>query len=122
MKWSFSRYLRLRLDCGLDPYYRLVSLRKRRREEKKARHLRKIGQPRIWTLRQAASAINSWGIEWKTFPRLDFRDRYPKRGFPVGGLGAIQNARLVNAAEDVSQPCAPIRITDAGVDLLTNRQ
>ena len=124
MKWSYSRYLRLRLDCGLDPYYRLLSLRKRRREEKKARHHRKIGRPRIWTLRLAASAINSWGIAWENFPRLDrFRNSedYPKSGIPAD-LGALQNAVLVNAREDVLQPCAPIRLTDPGVDLLSNRQ
>ena len=125
MKWSYNRYLRLRLDCGLDPYFRLLGLRKRRREEKKARLFKKIGRPRIWTLRQAASAINSWGIDHGNFPRLDrFRDleSYRKRGFPAGGLGDLQHAVLVDARDDVSEPCAPIRLTDAGVDLLSNRQ
>ena len=124
MQWNFTRYRRLFWDCGLDPYYRLVSLRKRRREEKIARRHRKIGRPRIWTLRQAASAINSWGID--TFPVLDrFRDEesYRKRGFPAGGgLGDLQHAVLVDARDDVSEFCAPIRLTDAGVDLLSNRQ
>ena len=45
MRWTFSRYRRLFWDCGLDPYFRLQSLRKRRREEKKARLYRKIGRP-----------------------------------------------------------------------------
>ena len=61
MKWSYIRYLRLRLDCSLDPYYWLVSLRKRRHEEKKARHHRKIGRPRIWTRRLRSTLGESTG-------------------------------------------------------------
>ena len=128
VKWSYSRYLRLRLDCGLDPYYRLVSLRKRRREEKKARHHRKIGRPRIWTLRQAASAINSWGMDWEHFPRHDaYRgsdDLRPKSGIPATADANrhVQQIRLEDAADDCDLPGAPIQITDSRVDLLSNRQ
>ena len=67
---------------------------------------------------------DAWGIAWENFPRLDrFRNSedYPKSGIPAD-LGALQNAVLVNAREDVLQPCAPIRLTDPGVDLLSNRQ
>ena len=117
MEWSYSRYLRLRLDCGLDPYYRLMSLRKRRREEKKARRNKKIGRPRIWTLRQAASAINSWGIDRKqNFPRHDeYRADRPEQEFP-------HVTRFDDAADECDLPGAPIQITDSGVELLSNRQ
>ena len=135
MKWSYDRYLRLRLDCGLDPYFRLLGLRKRRREEKKARQHKKIGRPRIWTLRQAASAVNVWGIAYRHFPRQDhYRDDeiYPKSAWPVGGSdlnqcirllpGEYQIASLVNAAADIEATNAPMCITDPEVGLLSNRQ
>jgi hypothetical protein len=128
MQWNFTRYRRLFWDCGLDPYYRLVSLRKRRREEKIARRHRKIGRPRIWTLRQAASAINSWGIDWEHFPRHDtYRgndDLRPKSGIPatLNANKLTQRCSLENAADDCDLPGAPIQITDSGVDLLNNRQ
>ena len=125
MRWTYSRYLRLRRDCGLDPYFRLLSLRKRRREEKRASAARKIGRPRIWTLRQAASAINSWGIaRHGHFPQQDcYRDEEsrPKRGWP-DSFEALQQLRLGDAASDSALTNAPIQITDSGVELLSNRQ
>ena len=136
MRWTFSRYRRLFWDCGLDPYFRLQSLRKRRREEKKARHNRKIGRHRIWTLRQAASAVNVWGIAYRHFPRQDrYRDdeSYPNSGwqsrFDLIQLeairllpGELQVASLVNAAADIETTNAPICITDPEAELLSNRQ
>ena len=134
LKWSYS-HLRLRLHCGLHAYYRLVSLRNRSSEEKKARHHKKIGRPRIWTLRQAASAVNVWGIAYRHFPRQDrYRDdeSYPNSGWPVGGSdlvqrtrllpGELQIASLVNAAADIKATNAPICITDPEVEMLSNRQ
>jgi hypothetical protein len=130
MRWTFSRYRRLFWDCGLDPYYRLQSLRARRREEKKARRFLKIGRPRIWTIRQAASAINTWGISYGHFPQQDeyrHEERRPKTGFPVASskkryLKALQKGRLDDAAETCNLPGAPIQITDSGVQLLSNWQ
>jgi len=132
--YSHLRLLAL-TPCGLHEYCRLVSLRKRRRKEKKARHHKKIGRPRIWTLRQAASAVNVWGIAYRHFPRQDrYRDdeSYPNSGWPVGGSdlvqrtrllpGELQIASLVNAAADIKATNAPICITDPEVEMLSNRQ
>jgi hypothetical protein len=129
-QWTYSRYLRLFWDCGLDPYYRLQSLQKRLREEKKARRYLKIGWPRIWTVRQAASAINTWGISYGHFPRReeyrDDEDR-PKYGIPAASskkryFEALQKVRLDDVADECDLHGAPIQITDSGVQLLSNRQ
>ena len=122
---------RLFWDCGLDPYFRLQSLRKRRREEKKARLYRKIGRPTKWTVRQAATAINTWGISYGHFPERDeyrgIDESRPKRGWPVASSKsefdkALRKMRLDDAADERDLPGAPIQITDSGVDLLSNRQ
>ena len=133
MRWTFSRYRRVFWDCGLDPYFRLQSLRKRRREEKTARLYRKIGRPTKWTVRQAATAINTWGISYGHFPERDaycgIDESRPKRGWPVASSKsefdkALQKRRLSleDAANERDLPGAPIQITDSGVDLLSNRQ
>jgi len=125
LRWSFSRYRRLLWDCGLDPYYRLLSRRKRIREEVQARRHRKVGRPTKWTVRQAATAINTWGITYGHFPE---RDEYrgceefrPKKGWP-DSVEALQKMRLDGEAEECDLPGAPIQITDSGVDLLSNWQ
>ena len=121
--WTLARYRRLFWDCGLDPYYRLVAMRKRLREEKRARRHKKIGRPRIWTPRQAASAINTWGISYQNFPRQDeYRhENKPKKGAPCTRELEYKFC-LDDAAEDCDLPGAPIRITDSGVQLLSNWQ
>ena len=121
--WTRARYRRLFWDCGLDPYYRLMSMRKRLREEQIARRHVKIGRPRIWTPRQAATAINTWGISYNHFPRQhEYRDgNAPKKGAPCTvELG--HKMCLDDAAEDCDLPGAPIKITDSGVQLLSNWQ
>ena len=111
MRWTFSRYRRLFWDCG-----------------------RKIGRHRIWTLRQAASAVNVWGIAYRHFPRQDrYRDddSYPNSGWQsrfdlIQAIrllpGELQVASLVNAAADIETTNAPICITDPEAELLSNRQ
>ena len=123
-RWTFSRYRRLYWDCGLDPYFRLQSGRKRLREETRARRYRKVGRPRIWTIRQAASAINSWGIAHGHFPeQAEYRndESRPKGEWPAT-FKALQKKRLEDAAQNCDLPGAPIKITDSGVELLSNRQ
>ena len=100
-RWTFSRYRRLYWDCGLDPYFRLQSGRKRLREETRARRYRKVGRPRIWTVRQAASAINSWGIAHGHFiEQAEYRndESRPKGEWPVI-FKALQKKRLEDAAQ-----------------------
>ena len=123
-RWTFSRYRRLYWDCGLDPYFRLQSGRKRLREETRARRYRKGGRPRIWTVRQAASAINSWGIAHGHFPeQAEYRndESRPKGEWPAT-FKALQKKRLEDAAQNCDLPGAPTKITDSGVELLSNRQ
>jgi hypothetical protein len=131
IRWMLSRYRRLLWDCGLDPFHRLLSRQKRIREEEQARRHKKVGRPTKWTVRQAATAINTWGISYGHFPE---RDEYrgntelrPKKGWPVASsksafVKAVQKARLDDEAEVCDLPGAPIKITDSGVDLLSNRQ
>jgi hypothetical protein len=122
-QWTYSRYRRLSWDCGLDLYYRLQSLRKRIREEKKVRQYLKIGRPRIWTVRQAASAINTWGISYVHFPRREeyrYDEDRPKYGIPAASskkqyFKALQKARLDYAADECDLHGALIQSTDSGV-------
>ena len=123
-RWTFSRYRRLYWDCGLDPYFRLQSGRKRLREETRARRYRKVGQPRNWTVRQTASAINSWGISHEHFPeQAEYRndESRPKGEWPAI-FKALQKKRLEDDAQNCDLPGAPVKITDSGVELLTDRQ
>ena len=129
-QWTYSRYRRLFWDCGLDPYYRLQLLRKRLCEGEKARRFLKIGRPRIWTVHQAASAINTWGISYGHFPRQEeyhYDEDRPKCGIPAASskkryFEALQKARLDDAADECDLHGAPIQITDSGVQLLSNWQ
>ena len=133
IRWMLSRYRRLLWDCGLDPFHRLLSRQKRIREEEQARRHKKVGRPTKWTVRQAATAINTWGISYGHFPErdeyrgIDRDESRPKRGWPVASSKrefdkALQKMRLDDAADERDLPGAPIQITDSGVDLLSNRQ